>query len=197
MTRRSLALAALASVLAVSDLGCVPETTVRTPHEPVEVASNVATVVLVYPPVEAEGAPAMPLFQRDGRGVWFRFTLGDARPIADLDAGTYSVVRLPPGAHTIVAAPWACTVDDCPVAVLDAHVAPDKLYVLRLTFKPEMVLERVAGPALVPKLSGYQRLTLDPSRAPHWILDSESRRRLVDQEVAGVRGRGLTTLLAD
>ncbi len=193
---RSLALAIVVLVVGASAVGCVPQTTVRAQNEPVKVAPNAATLVLVYPPVADEGAPAMPLLQRNGRGVWFRFTVGTAQPIADLDAGKYSVVRLPPGAHTIVAAAWACTVGDCGVAVLDALVAPNKLYVVRLGFKPQVTLEPIVGYDLTA-LSRYQRLSLDPFRESHWILDSGSRRQIVADGVSAIRQSGRRTFLAD
>ena len=80
--------------------------------------------------------------------------------------------------------------------MLDALVAPNKVYVVRLGFKPQVTLEPIVGYDLTA-LSRYQRLSLDPFRESHWILDSGSRRQIVADGVSAIRQSGRRTFLAD
>lgn len=180
---------------------CVPQTTVRVGHEPVEPQPDLATVVLVYPEVTSAGQPHMPLLQPDGKGVWFRITTKEGVAVADLDASTYAIVHLPPGDHSLIASSWAPDTGDHKVAVMDATVAPGGTYVVTLDFNgPDFVLAPVATgdvSAWLRELPRLERLSLDPSRSTHVILDSEARDEMVAASVEELRDRGLVTTLVD
>jgi len=188
------------AVLAMA-LGCVPQTTLRLRPQPVRAAPDLATVVLVYPAVSGSGQLNMPLLQPQGQGVWFRFASHPRRPLADLEANTYAVVNLTPGAHTLVASSWAANEGDHQVAVLDARLSSGRVYVVELTFDTRGVALVPVPPAqrtaALQTLTRYQRLSLDPARGHNLILDSDLRASIIDGTAAAVRRNGRATTLID